>query len=487
LSGQKPLFVSWPLRFPILLKPLAENMLVHCQVLLTAIFVCFGSIASPDEGAAVRTCETMEQLRNTTGKAGDARVLLGFERPGDGGGGLFYWTANSEKQANGGTVVDCKNAGSWTRFYTGTVHVSWFGVFPTPVGKRPSVERVKETTTRLDHAFKAAAGDTLRFGKGHYFLSDTLIVPGSTRLEGAGPEDVWSNLEGGTTLWTFGPGKARIWQDTGVKEDDLLRPLLVCGGPNVRFENLGLRTKADDEIGTTRWDVGILLPATKRCSLDHVSIKGYWNVAACLLDATWSERNQRMIALHGGRITPGSMNECTIFRCFLSGRWGVMIRGVDVAVRDPRKFRDYDKTGIKERIDDWVWSYGGTSDIEIISSRIEGKLPKKLQQTDGGAFYSDAPMVNGAAAGQGHRIIGCNLRTNTRYMVKLGASNRDSFIGCYFEGGWAQKQASGDFLEAESFMTNNAERTGQTRFIDCRFTTCDTKSQWDDQKTETWP
>lgn len=459
----------------------------YWNALLLGIAVGTSSLTSAQENTAVKTCSTIKQLRNTPGQDGAARVLLGYNQRGDGGGGIFYWTSDPHGPANGGTVVEAKDKGAWVRIFSGPVHASWFGILPTPKGETPCVETVDETTRRLNGALQAAAGDTLRFGKGNFYVSDTLIVPGSTRVEGAGPEDVWSGLEGGTTLWPSGPGTARAWQDTGDKEKDMLRPLLVCGGPNVRFKNLGLRTAANDKNGTTEWDVGILLPATKRCSLDHVSIAGYWKVAACLLDATWSERNKRMIALHEGRITPGSMNECTIFRCFLSGKWGIMIRGADPSVHDPRDFRDYDNTGMKQRWDEWIWSYGGTSDIEIISCRIEGKLPKKLQHTDGGAFYSDAPMVNGAAAGQGHRIIGCNLRTNTRYMVKLGASNRDTFIGCYFEGGWGEKQLDGEYREADSYITNDAVRTGQTRFIDCKFTTCDTKSEWNYKKTEMWP
>ena len=282
-------------------------------------------------------------------------------------------------------------------------------------------------------------------------------------------------------------GIPNFWQDTGNKETDRLRPLLVFGGSNVRLRNIGLETSANKQTGTTEWDVGVLLPSTKRCTLDHVVIRGHWQVAACLLDATWSDRNKRMIALHDGKITPSSMNECTIFRCFLSGKWGLMIRGADVNFHDPRSFRDYDDTGVVDRWDDWIWSYGGTSDIEVISCRIEGKAAKSVQHQDGGAFYSDAPMVNGAAGGQGHRIIGCNLRTNTRYMVKLGSSNRDTFIGCYFEGGYGDRQPNGKYLEAPSFMTNDAERTGQTRFIDCRFTTCDIKTEWDYKKTQIWP
>lgn len=458
-----------------------------CVVQTLLIAALFGDLASADENITASTSATIAQLQKKTGKEGSTNTLLGYENPGDGGGGLFYWSSNAPKPIDGGTIVRCNNGGAWVRIFNGPVHAAWFGVLPTAERDTLTQEEVDRTTHRLEQALHAAAGDTLRFGQGTFYLSKTLIIPPNTLITGAGPQDIWTRSPGGTTIRPYGPGKAQLWQDTGVKENDMLRPLFVCGGSNVRFREIGLLTQADEKSGSTAWDVGILLPATKRCSLDHVSIRGYWQVAACLLDATWSDRHKSMIALHKGRITPSSMNECTILRCFLSGKWGVMIRGADKRVYDPRDFRDYDKTGMSERWDEWIWSYGGTSDIEIISCRIEGKAPKSLQHLDGGAFYSDAPMVNGAAAGQGHRIIGCNLRTNTRYMVKLGSSNRDTFIGCYFEGGWCDRQPNGKCQEAPSFMTNDAEHTGQTRFIDCRFTTCDIKSEWNYKKTHTWP
>jgi len=459
----------------------------NCLAQLFIVTAMIGGLANAQENNRNLSCATIEQLREASGQEGVTKTLLGFENPGDGGGGQFYWTSTPPRPADGGTVVRCHEGGAWVRLFNGPIHTAWFGVLPTSAQQTPSQDAVDKTTERLQQALQAASGDTLRFGQGAFFLSQTLIIPASTLVEGAGPQDVWTRAAGGTTLRPYGPGKAQAWQDTGVKENDMLRPLLVCGGSNVRLQNIGLLTDVNKQLGTATWDVGVLLPSTKRCTLDHVSIKGHWQVAACLLDATWSKSNKRMIALHKGRITPSSMNECTIFRCFLSGKWGIMIRGADKRVYDPRDFRDYDDTGMTERRDEWIWSWGGTSDIEIISCRVEGKAPKSLQHLDGGAFYSDAPMVNAAAAGQGHRIIGCNLRTNTRYMVKLGSSNRDTFIGCYFEGGWCDRQSNGKCREAPSLMTNDAKHTGQTRFIDCRFTTCDTKSEWNYKKTRTWP
>ncbi|WP_236621972.1 hypothetical protein [Novipirellula maiorica] len=150
----------------------------------------------------------------------------------------------------------------------------------------------------MQAALDAAAGGVLLIGEGEYLIASTLRIPPSTRVEGAGPMDVWSDVRGGTVLETFGVGTTDTWQDTGKPELDNLSPLLVFAGNNVRLSNIGLRTGAD----SSRWDVGVLMPSVKRCSLEHVAIHGPWKVAACLLDATWSPRNKRMVALHGGKI-----------------------------------------------------------------------------------------------------------------------------------------------------------------------------------------
>jgi hypothetical protein len=349
------------------------------------------------------------------------------------------------------------------------LRAAWFGVKP----------EAAQLTDRLQTALDAAAGSSLSIGPGVYPITRTLLIPASTEVHGVGPHDVWSPRAGGTQLITSGPGEAKAWQDTGDVVKDTMRPLLVFAGNNIRLRNLGLRT------AEPLWDVGVLLPSVKRCKLEDLHVDGHWTLAACLLDATWSERNKRMIALHENRIAPSSMNECTILRCFLSGCWGVLIRGVDLKHHDPMNYRDYEGKGLADREPEW--SYGGTSDIEIISCRLEGDLPKAKQPFDGGAYCSDAPLVNGARGGQGHRIIGCNLRTNTRHMVKLGSSNRDSFVSCYFEGGYHLRDDEGRWTEIPSEMTNDADRTGRVTFMDCRFTTVDTKKSWDFKNTKTWP
>jgi len=140
---------------------------------------------------------------------------------------------------------------------------------------------VATQTQRLQDALNASAGGVLEMNQGDYFISDTLIIPANTRLEGSGPVDVSTWRLGGTILRPFGAGTYRKWQDTGDPKKDSLRPLLVLGGSNVRLTNIGLLASSGEAASAAPWEVGVLMPATKRCTLEHVAAHG-WSVAACL-------------------------------------------------------------------------------------------------------------------------------------------------------------------------------------------------------------
>lgn len=54
--------------------------------------------------------------------------LLGFNTPGDGGGGRFWFDSASSETDDGGTIIaPTVGAGRWKRIYSGPVHVDWFG------------------------------------------------------------------------------------------------------------------------------------------------------------------------------------------------------------------------------------------------------------------------------------------------------------------------------------------------------------------------
>lgn len=421
------------------------------------------------QSTRLHTLTRVPDLESLPGTAGDVVMVLGYDAAGDGGGGIFFWLDDPDEQPDGGRGVRSWEKGVWKRMADEPAQAAWFGVLPVKGDKVPTQAEAERMTVRWQRALDAAAGGVLHVKAGRYFVADTLIIPANTLLEGAGPQDTIARTTGGTLIQPLGPGVARIWQDTGNAATDRFRPLLVFGGSNTRLRNVALLTRGTDD--ETAWEVGVLMPSTKRCSLEHVTAKG-WTEAACLLDATWSEANRRMIDLHEGRIQPSAMNECLIQRCLLSGKWGLMIRGADITVRDPEAYRD--------KPEDWLWSPGGTSDLDVIACRIEGKAPRKIRNEDGGAYYSDAPLLNAAGAGQGHRFVACNFRVDTRFILKLGASNRDSFFGCYFEG-------PKDKSMGPAWLANDPKRSGRVRFADCRFAFTDLASHWHGNRTDWWP
>ncbi len=144
-----------------------------------------------------------------------------------------------------------------------------------------------------------------------------------------------------------------------------------------------------------------------------------------------------------------------------------MVRGATA-----RSVDDYSKG-------EWIWSWGGTSDINVIACRLQGSGPTSESPSGGAAYYHDAPVPNAAHAGQGHRFVACNFRSKNKYMVYLRHSNRDRFTNCYFEGRGAERSPY-------PMMKNDRLRTGSVRILACRFTHVDRTSEWHVNQTKEW-
>lgn len=73
------------------------------------------------------TCvETVADLAALDGSG--AALVLGYHRPGDGGGGQVYWDAKSDAREDRGLVLrGSGSAGRWIRPERGAVDVRWFG------------------------------------------------------------------------------------------------------------------------------------------------------------------------------------------------------------------------------------------------------------------------------------------------------------------------------------------------------------------------
>ncbi len=272
-----------------------------------------------------------------------------------------------------------------------------------------------DDTKAIQAALKAGGkGRKIIFPAGRYVITDTIIIPGGTHISGENTQDAWDGQTLGTSIVTMGPGTPRKWTDIDDGDDSLITPALVFGGNEIVMENITV------QCGAVRWDAGIFLPCVKRTTLINADTTGQWKKAGLYIDATWSDRNSALTSLHPEVIPSTGMNELHAENCYFRGLWGVLVQGT---VRNPD---DYSSSN-------WIWGWGGTSDLSFVNCRMGSTGPASERQQDGGCFKHDAAMKNAAKAGQGHNFVNCSFRTSSKYMIYLDRSNRDTFINCYGE------------------------------------------------------
>ncbi|HEY9259187.1 hypothetical protein, partial [Chitinophaga sp.] len=120
--------------------------------------------------------------------------ILGYAKPGDGGGGVFYWSTTCDKEPDGGIVfkVDNVDPGRWIRNIDGNIiNVKWFGAFGNGI----------DCTAQLQHAVDAAnayavPSDSSYFGNkptlyfpigDRYLLSNTLTIDAGVNVNMEAP------------------------------------------------------------------------------------------------------------------------------------------------------------------------------------------------------------------------------------------------------------------------------------------------------------
>ena len=81
------------------------------------------------------TVESLAELRDVMPGSTQSAFVLGHSRPGDGGGGMFYWNSSSRNPADNGMVVAASDNdnkdGRWSRVDSGPLDIRWFGASPT--------------------------------------------------------------------------------------------------------------------------------------------------------------------------------------------------------------------------------------------------------------------------------------------------------------------------------------------------------------------
>lgn len=123
------------------------------------------------------------QARSATSPAGQSLKVQGYQTPGDGGGGEFYWDPEAQDDDDGGTVIrpDGRDgAGRWRRVAGTGIDVRWFGARADGTG---------DAAPAINAALRAAAR-----------LNVSLLLSGMFRLERSLVFAAPVNIEAAATL-----------------------------------------------------------------------------------------------------------------------------------------------------------------------------------------------------------------------------------------------------------------------------------------------
>jgi hypothetical protein len=210
--------------------------------------------------------ETIAALKSSTSFP-QAVALLGHSAPGDGGGGDFYWDANSVEKDNNGTVIKPASiaeadAGRWKRLISDAISVKWFGA----KGNNAADDTV--AINACADFCRVGTKKKMLFPDGTY-ITDKIDITGIYSVEGINPTVTLKGKPGKDILYWkagFEPGFRRIlpWSSYITNLN-----LELDGTVDVRtsYTRIGL---GGERIGNT----AIHLPGDINHYLDKVSVNG---------------------------------------------------------------------------------------------------------------------------------------------------------------------------------------------------------------------
>ncbi|WP_437275221.1 hypothetical protein WME90_28710 [Sorangium sp. So ce375] len=210
------------------------------------------------------TVDTMTALRALPPPAGpppgggDTFVeLLGYRRPGDGGGGFFRWDATATTVDNGGTVIRPGGApvsGRWLRVVSGPLSVLWFGAYNDGTHAADTRAAIQATIDAMTNAaapshttgavyFPGRLGDV-----GEYAIDASIVLPrvpyfGGLRIFGDGKQA--SQLSAAVAVPIFVPDQNAA--NTNFARWTIEHIALATGGAARAFE---FYTPAQGPVGT---------------------------------------------------------------------------------------------------------------------------------------------------------------------------------------------------------------------------------------------
>ena len=128
---------------------------------------------TPQDQGGTYSFGSVSQMRKNVPQESKASVLLkGYYRANDGGGGMFYWDAESVLEPDGGLVIQAQDTekGRYIRLCDDDYrNVKWFGA---------SSDGNKDDTDAIQAAIDSLppAGGTISFPGGEYLITDTIRI-----------------------------------------------------------------------------------------------------------------------------------------------------------------------------------------------------------------------------------------------------------------------------------------------------------------------
>lgn len=126
-------------------------------------------------GGLLGTIDTIADMTALSTGAGQFFVVvLGYNAPNDGGGGLFYFDSSSVATADGGTIFDPDSGpGKWLRVQSGLPSVKWFGAYAD--GTTDDTPQILAANTVFSNIYIPA---------GLYSIGTSLTLTGSPEIDG---------------------------------------------------------------------------------------------------------------------------------------------------------------------------------------------------------------------------------------------------------------------------------------------------------------
>ncbi len=371
------------------------------------------------------TCvETVADLATLGGPG--AALVLGYHRPGDGGGGSFVWDPASQAAADGGLVfAGSGQAGRWIRAAKGAVDVRWFGA---------AGDGTTDDTAAVQRAFDSHK--PIHLSSGTYLVGNLRF--GSNRSDGGqsvhGPGIAG---DGRSSVLRAKPGTQGFVLNAQATAGLLLRAFLVdgngqCGGIDTgwqngtgkaqmnRYENIWIEQYA----GPAGWDAlhnedssfaGCVVRGPKPGDGDPIAIRAncpggpvsfdrcIWYDAKLVVDC----QNARFTACggHGIEVIGRSVNTLSLDACYLYRN----ARSGRVLWSDPT-VKDTYISAVTSRAGYWM-GFGPPEDVAIFGGTYAGgidstgdiflgaKAPTKVRMLAAPAADTAANAASGSTAG----------------------------------------------------------------------------------------